>query len=407
MTSVVLGAGIVGLCCAHQLLRRGHKVIVLDRDPPGDKTSFGNAGGIAVTEIEALARPGLLWKLPGWLLDPLGPVALRPAHLPHLLPFLAHLLRSGGHRKLARTGAALAALHRRVYDDLLPLLAEIGAGGDLHRQGALAVYATERGFAADRAIYAARRNHGIICEEMTGDAARDLEPALGAQIRHAVLMPQWSHVSDPKRIVDRLRQYLAAHGVVFAAGEVTDIQGDEVCTQDGRKVPFTTLVVALGAWSGLLAARIGERVLLQSERGYATTIPSPCVTVTRQLIFAERHFVATPLQIGLRVAGTAEFAGLTAPANYKRAETLVRLARTYLPNLQSADGTAWMGNRPTTPDGLPVISRSRRRDNIFYAFGHGHYGLTQSATTGRLIGDLIGGDPPLIGLAPFDVGLFA
>jgi D-amino-acid dehydrogenase len=404
---VVLGAGIVGLCCAYHLMQRGHAVTILDRDPAGDKTSFGNAGGIAVTENVPMAAPGLLWKVPLWLLDPLGPVALRPAHLPRLLPWLAHLVRSGTRAEMARIGAALAALNGRVYDDLVPMLAQMEAGAELRRTGALAVYESAAGLARDREAWAMRRAHGIVCEAMDGDAARQLEPALSAKIRHAVLMPQWSNVSDPKRIVDLLRKHLVERGAVLVAGEATAIDGNNVRTADGRDVPFGVAVVALGAWSGELAARMGERVLLESERGYATTIAAPGIAVQRQIIFAERQFVASPLSIGLRIGGAAEFAGLTAEANFARAETLVRLAKRYLPALQSAGGTAWMGNRPATPDGLPVISRSARRQNVFHAFGHGHLGLTQSASTGRLIAELVDGMPTSIDLAPFGIERFA
>ncbi len=403
---MVLGAGIVGLCCAYHLMQLGHAVTILDRDPAGDKTSFGNAGGIAVTENVPMASPGLLWKVPLWLLDPLGPVALRPAHLPRLLPWLAHLVRSGTRAEMVRIGAALAALNGRVYDDLVPMLEQMNAGGELRRSGAMAVYESAAGLARDRGAWAMRREHGIICEEIDGDAARRLEPALGPSIRHAVLMPQWSNVTDPKRIADLLRKHLVERGAVLVAGEAAEIHGNAVRTGDGRDVPFAVAVVALGAWSGRLAARIGDRVLLESERGYATTIAAPGISVERQIIFAERQFVASPLSIGLRIGGAAEFAGLIAPANFARAQTLVRLAKRYLPALQSEGGTAWMGNRPATPDGLPVISRSARRENVFYAFGHGHLGLTQSAPTGRLIAELVDRVPTSIDVAPFTVARF-
>jgi D-amino-acid dehydrogenase len=147
-------------------------------------------------------------------------------------------------------------------------------------------------------------------------------------------------------------------------------------------------------------------VLLESERGYNSTLPDPGITLHRQLIFAERKFVATPLSCGLRIGGAAEFGGLNAPANFKRSRALVELAHRYLPELRIEGGTNWAGHRPTTPDSLPVIGMSKGHPKVCYAFGHGHLGLTQAATTGRLITDLIVGRRPAIDLSPYDIGRF-
>jgi D-amino-acid dehydrogenase len=151
---------------------------------------------------------------------------------------------------------------------------------------------------------------------------------------------------------------------------------------------------------------LGERVLIESERGYNTTIPAPGVTLGREIIFAERKFVATPLACGLRIGGAAEFGGLEAAANYKRSRALATLAGLYLPGLATEGGTEWAGHRPTTPDSLPVIGTSRRKPSVVYAFGHGHLGLTQAATTGRLVADLMAGRAPPIDMAPYGIGRF-
>jgi D-amino-acid dehydrogenase len=162
--SLVIGAGIVGLCCARALLREGHAVTVIDRDPVGDKVSFGNAGGLGVTEILPAATPGVIWQVPRWLVDPLGPLSIRPAHLPRPLPWLVRFLRSATAREAARITAALADLLAPVYDDMLPLLAELGLAVDLHRVGALWVYDTEAGYERDAASHNAsptwRRGRG-------------------------------------------------------------------------------------------------------------------------------------------------------------------------------------------------------------------------------------------------------
>jgi D-amino-acid dehydrogenase len=403
---LIIGAGIVGLSTAYALLRDGHAITILDIDPPGDKASFGNAGGLGVTEIVPAGVPGLIWKVPGWLLDPLGPLSLKPSHLPRLLPWLWRFMRASTPAEVERITKALAALTAPVYDDFLPLLSQLDLMGDLHRVGALWVYESEDSFRADGADRDLRRRYGIVFDELTGAEARELEPALSPTITRAAMTPQWSHLSDPKRVVDRLRDYVAAQGVRFVVGKAMAISEKTVRTQHGHSLPFDQLVVAAGAWSERLARTTGDRMLLESERGYNTTVPQPSVHLTREVIFAETKFVATPLDIGLRIGGAAEFAGLDAEPNYARSRALGELAKRYLPGLTTDGGTAWMGHRPTTADSLPVISHSRHRKDVIYACGHGHTGLTLGPTTGRIVADLIAGRPSSIDLSPFSITRF-
>jgi len=237
-----------------------------------------------------------------------------------------------------------------------------------------------------------------------------MEPALGPRVHRAVWTPQWSYVSSPRRIVNELREWLVRAGVTIAQGEVNALLPEQASPQvvltNGTRLPVDKIVVAAGAWSGRLAGALGDRVLLESERGYNMTIPNSGVSLERLLIFAERKFVATPLREGLRIGGAAEYGGLRAKANYKRSDVLVELARTYLPGLQTDGGTSWAGHRPATPDSLPVIGRSPRHPHLFYAFGHGHLGLTQSATTGKLVSELVLDGRPSIDLAPYAIERF-
>ena len=412
---VVIGAGIVGIATAYHLVREGAAVTIVDRAPEGDKASFGNAGAIAVTEIVPASVPGLAWQVPRWLLDPLGPLAVRPAHALKLVPWLWRFLQAGTPKEVSRIALALAALNNRVYEDLRPMLAETGLSGELNERGALTVYESEQGFRRDAEEWALKRDHGIAIENLTGEQARHMEPALGAIVHCAVFTPQWSHINDPKRLVDSLREWLRLRGVAFITGDVIDISdpggmpqvGLQIDLAGGRCVAADQVVVAAGAWSGELAKRLGDPVLLESERGYNTTLPDPGVALSREVIFAERKFVATPLSCGLRIGGAAEFGGLDAEPNFKRSQALVTLATRYLPGLKLRGGTNWAGHRPATPDSLPVIGASPRHPKIFYAFGHGHLGLTQAATTGRLISNLIRGTPTPIDITPYAIGRFS
>src|SRR4051812_35523710 len=184
---IVIGAGIVGLSCAYFLIADGHRVTVLDRDPAGDKASFGNASAIGFSEIVPASVPGLIWRVPRWVLDPLGPLSLKPAHLPALLPWLTRFLRAGRPHEVERITAALAALMSPVYDDFPPLLDRLGIADQLHRVGAMSVYETDAGFETDRTEWNLKRRHGVIAEEISGEEARAREPALGPIVKRAIL----------------------------------------------------------------------------------------------------------------------------------------------------------------------------------------------------------------------------
>ncbi len=409
---IVVGAGIVGLAIAYHLVADGAAVTIVDRDPEGDRASHGNAGGIAVSEVVPASVPGLLWKVPGWLVDPLGPLAIRPRHAPKLARWLWRFARAGRPAAVERIAAALSALNGRTYDDLMPMLAATGLTGELHRDGALTIYESRSGLKRDGAAWALKRRHGIEATILGRSDLLALEPSLGPGVEWGVFTPQWSHVADPEHLVTSLRAWLRARGVAVVSGAVTAIEGGTseggniVRLADGRALAAAGVVVAAGAWSGRLAKGLCDAVPLESERGYTTTIPDPGVALRREIIFAERRFVATPLRHGLRIGGAAEFGGLDALPDHARSKALVRLAARALPGLRATGGVEWAGHRPATPDSLPVIGRSTRHDTIFYAFGHGHLGLTQAATTGRLIADLVAGRPPPIDLAPYAISRF-
>lgn len=407
---VVVGAGIVGLCAAWAAQQRGWQVTLVDRDFEGDRASHGNAGGIAVSECVPLSLAGMGLKPLRWLLDPLGPLAIRPAHALGLGPWARALYKVSQPRRFARIGDALAALNQRALGDFEALLADIGLGAELHRCGALTVYETRKAFEQDQAAWQFKKERGVRFRQVDPHELRALEPALAPVFAQAVMAQDWAHIDDPQRIVDVLRQHLRQRGAGFIEGEAVRLvpQGQAAAVQldGGQVVRGDRLVVAAGAWSARLARTLGDKALLESERGYNTTLPHSAARLSREVIFAERMFVATPLSVGLRIGGAAEFAGLEAPANFRRSQALLELARRYLPGLDEREARQWMGQRPTTPDSLPVIGASPRSDRVLYAFGHGHLGLTQAATTALLLGDLLQDRRPRLDLAPYSIGRF-
>jgi len=408
---VVIGAGIIGLACAWSALQDGARTTIIDPDFEGDRTSHGNAGVIAMADSTPISVPGVWRKVPKWLVDPLGPLSLDWKHLPRALPWFMAFQQASRPDRFKAISDALAALHQRVYRDLLPMLSDVGAMNILYRRGALVVYETDAAFYADADEWRFKQRLGAKLQMMHADAVREMEPALADVFKHGVFQEACAHVGDPRDVVTRIRERVRALGATFERGKVAAVTGVEggaaAIFDDGSRVSGRNVVVATGAWSATLAASVGDRVLLESERGYNTTLPDAAIHLSREVVFAERRFVATPLDVGLRIGGAAEFAGLRAPPNYQRSDALLALGKRFLPGLRAEGAVQWMGHRPSTPDSLPVIGRSPKVPGVIYAFGHGHLGLTQSATTGALVADMIAGRTSDVPMAPYRIARFA
>lgn len=387
----IIGAGALGLACAYALVKRGFQVTVLDRDVAGDKASFGNACSLALTDSLPASMPGVWKQAPGWLLDPLGPLSIRFSQLPHLTPWFWRFLLNGTMLKALACASALDVLNQRVWRDFKPMLADIGYLDNTHQKGMLKVYRDRRSFEKSTLDYDLKLQQGFHIEQVEGEALRALEPGLSDAKTFGLLHPQWQILDDPEQMLVYWRRWLQQHGVGFV-----DTAVDALQQQDGKITglltatgvqEFTQVVVAAGAWSGKLAKTIGDHCLVTSERGYNTTIANPGVELNHMLMFAEEHFVATPMGRGLRIGGAAEFAGFEAPANYQRSRALLKQAKRFLPAIGDDEGEMWMGHRPSTPDSVPVIGPSSRIQGLAYAFGHGHQGLTHSVTSGALLAE--------------------
>ncbi|MDB5761619.1 MAG: amino acid dehydrogenase [Herminiimonas sp.] len=407
----IIGAGLIGLSSAWRAQLSGWDVTIVDRQFDGDRASHGNAGGIAVSESTPMAIPGFSLKVAKWLFDPLGPLSIRPAHAFKLLPWFLAFNKVNKPDNFKRLSHALAKLNNRVYDDFLPMLKDLGISDHLHRRGALTVYESEQSFKAEAAEWEWKRQLGVNWHPVTRDEIRSLEPNLAPVFSHGLMIEDWGHINDPKQIVEALRAAIVARGAALITGKVTRIDISDgnrpaAVLANGDKIAGDKLLIANGAWAGRLAETVGDRVLIESERGYNTTLPNESQRLNREVIFADRKFVATPLQIGLRIGGAAEFAGLDASANYQRSEALMQLARRYIPGVNEQGAQQWMGNRPATPDSIPVLGPSPKCTNLLYAFGHGHLGLTQAATTAAIINDLICKNPTM-DLSDFSIERFS
>jgi D-amino-acid dehydrogenase len=410
----VIGAGITGVAVASSLQRDGHEVFILDPDEPGSGASYGNAGLFATSSVVPMAMPGVLRRVPGWLIDPLGPLAVRWGYLPFLAGWLLRYAAAGRPERIEQQAGALRDMLGRAVDNLAPLVEAAGATALFHRRGSLFLYRSAEAFAGDRRAWDLRTRHGVQWEALDAAGLRQIEPGLSSNCAYGILVRSNGHTSDPHALVTRLAAHLIREGAVFhrTAARGFALEGERlraIRTVAGD-IPADAAVVAAGAFSRPLAAALGDRVPLETERGYHVMIRDPEIRLRLPVSDQQGKFAATPMDQGLRLAGTVEFAGLKAAPDWQRARILLRQARGLFPALRDDYPeerlSLWMGHRPALPDSLPVIGRARRSPDIFYAFGHGHVGMASSGMTGMLLADLVAGRPPMIDITPFRASRF-
>jgi D-amino-acid dehydrogenase len=405
MRIAVIGAGIVGVSCALHLQRDGHDVTLIDPRAPGTATSFGNAGAIVTGAVVPLSTQGLWRDMPRILFDRDSAVRLRWRYLPRLTPWLIRFLPAGRHARVGAIADALQPLVSRAYDAHREMITWSAADGLVRPVGWLKVYETEAAFAAtrdDRELMLAR---GVRLEILGPDDIRQLEPSLARRYVKGLFEPGCGFVASPYKLVQAHAAQFQSLGGSIAQERVRGVQpmdgGVRLDCELGFR-DFVAVVVAAGAWSKELARQVGDRVMLDTERGYHLNLePGEAGELRRPVVFAERGFVLAPMLDGIRLTSGVELAGLHAPPDFSRIRRLVPAAREALPGLTGSVTREWLGYRPTTPDSLPVIGRSPHCDAVFYAFGHQHLGLTLGPLTGRLVAALVAGRQPGLDLAPY------
>lgn len=403
----VVGAGVIGASIAFELQRRGFEVTLIDKGEPGRGTSFGNMASIAL-DFAAGSGPSTWKKIPGWLLDPEGPVWLRPSYAVRMLPWFLRFLAAGRPSRLREIEDAGMRLSNRALGDFKEMLEAIGAPELMTEEGCLAIYETEAEFAADRSHLAMMQRYGLEFEVLSNGAIQHYEPTLSPAIAKAVLLPDNKSIRDPYKLVVKLADAARAAGTTFVSGTVRNIErrGDDtavVLLEDGRRIEAGSVVLAAGVHTRFLAEKLGEPIPLETERGYHTQIMKPGISMRYSVIWPHRAFMVTPTAGGIRIGGNVELAGLDAAPDFRRPRVLVRHAQRALPGLKIEETTEWMGHRPALPDTIPIISPSSKMPGVFYATGHGHLGLTFSATTALVIADMVTGLKPSLDMTPFRI----
>lgn len=402
---IVIGAGVIGLSAAIAAQSRGLTVVVIDREGPAAGASAGNAGAFAFTDILPLASPGILKKAPKWLLDPLGPLSVPPAYALQIAPWMFRFWRACQPSPVAAATTAQTRLMDLSKAELEPFLAATETLSMLRKEGNLQVYESQAEFQASLPGWDVRHNHGIEFQHLKSDEMAAIQPGLAPRFILGTFTPGWYSIADPKLYTLALAQHFRSRGGVIETAEISALRvvsgGVEVAATDGKVREAGKAVLAAGAFSHRIARTLGERIPLETERGYNTTLPADAFDLRTQVTFGGHGFVVSKLSTGIRVGGAVELGGLELPANFRRSAAMLQKARAFMTGLKPEGGVQWMGFRPSLPDSLPAIGRARATPNVLYAFGHGHLGLTQSAGTARLVADLLTGQTPAIDLAPF------
>lgn len=408
---IVIGAGIVGASCAWHLRRRGAEVTVIDPVLPGQSTSYGNAGCISSSSISPFSYPGAIRQVPGWLLDPLGPMRIRWSDAPGLVPWFWRFWRAGKAERVDEICAAQKTLMASVSADYDEILRETGAEALRKASGLIMLYGNEAELAKDDWHYDIRRRFELPWQRLTSDELMNMEPdiRLGEE-GIAVLDPAWQHLLSPADVTRTIAETAFGEGAQWLQDRVQQVASNDagvtVTTVSGQQLKADFLVLATAVWTNSLIKQLDHTVPLVAKRGYHSMLSSPNVKVSHPLMSVSEYVVITPMRDGLRVAGTAEFTRIDAKPDYRRAKALLKHSQRFLPGLSGASVSEWMGQRPMMPDSMPVLGHLPGHHRVLCAFGHGHYGLTQGPTTGRIIADLVFGQTPHIDLAPFAADRF-
>ena len=407
----IIGAGAVGVISAIEALRDGHRVTLIDPGEPGGEqaASYGNAGWLSSHSVIPPAEPGTWRKVPGYLMDPLGPLAIHWTYLPKALPWLIkYLLSSWTEAQVEATARALRDLLKDAPQLHKQLAEEAGVPELIERRGVMHVYPSRAPFDGDLG-WRIRKRVGIEWLELNEDEVRQREPDLDPRYKFGVMVEEAGRCRDPGAYVAALAAHAIANGAQRVAARATGLK-----LQNGKLVAVITergeiacdaAVVAAGARSKRLTASIGDPLPLETERGYHVMIEHPEVGPRNSMMASDAKMVVNWTDKGLRAAGTVEIAGLDAEPNWKRAEILRKNLLSMFPklpkNIPASRIKTWFGHRPSMPDGRPCIGYARATQDVVYAFGHGHVGLVGSARTGRLVAQLLSGKAPEIPLQPF------
>ncbi len=389
----ILGAGIIGLCCALSLQKRGLSVELIDRKGPGEETSYGNAGVISPWSTVPQCMPGVWKQVPKWLIDPLGPVRFRWQYLDHLIPWAFRFFCNTSPGRVKAISAVMALLMNNNITAYRELLKNTGQEHLLLDSWFINVFKAKSQPKLNDLTWRLRIEQGAPVEIIGQQQLKEIEPAISDDYDNAVIIKGQARAFSPGALCKALAEKAMNQGASFKQADIKKLElsaeGNYHLVTPEKEIRAKRLILCAGIWSSELLKPFDFKLPLIAERGYHLEFLNPGVEINNSIQDVASKFIVSSMSNGIRSAGTSEFAAIDAPPNYRRSDILKPLTKRLLPALNINQTKKWMGIRPSFPDNLPVIDRIPQMCNLYAAFGHSHYGLGMAPATGEIMAELI------------------
>jgi len=405
----IVGAGIQGVCTGIKLAEKGIKVSLFDKNEPGKMASYGNAGHFSPYAVLQLNRPDILYDVPKMLLSSSGPLALKWNYIPKMMPWILGYLKNCNQKSMMHTAKYMNQILSLALDAYDEIFKDVELGNLVERKGVIYIW-TDQNLKSRNLEIRIRDELGVKQQLLTKQEVLDLEPNLNPVFHAGVLYDYAWHARDPHKILNKLFEKFTKLGGQFFKTEVKNVlqnvDGDTYVKTDNQDYKFDKLVIATGAFSKKFTDQLGEKIPLDTERGYHVHFKNMDHLIQRPVISMDRGFGMTPMDQGLRAVGTVELGGLKNPPSKKRIQYIINCAKELLPQL-GEHHDEWLGFRPTLPDFLPVLGPAKKFNNIVYAFGHQHLGWTLGAITGKIISGIVNNENTNLDLTPYSSTRFS
>ena len=403
----IIGSGIQGVCTGLQLIKKGIPVTIFDRlDPLSSEyksASYGNAGHFSPYAVLQFNRTDIVNDIPKMLFSSNGPLALKWNHIFKMLPWFQHYLKNINKKSMLHTAKYMHQILSLSVDAYEEIFKEIDTTNLIDKKGIIYVW-TNQNLKSREIEIKVRKDLGIEQKLLTQKEILDLEPNLKPVFDAGVIYESAMHTRDPHGILKKIFRLFLDKGGKFIQENIKSLsqnnENQTVINSDKNEYTFEKSVIASGAFSKNFTDQLGEKIPLDTERGYHVHFKNMDHLISRPVIFLDRGFSMTPMNQGLRAVGTVELGGLKNPLSKKRIDYVVKCAKELLPQLESYQDE-WLGFRPTLPDFLPILGPSLKNKNIIYAFGHHHLGWTLGPITGKIISGIVAEEKTNLDLSPY------
>ena len=408
----IVGSGIQGICTGLQLIKKGIPVTIFDRQDPLSKefkpASYGNAGHFSPYAVLQFNRPDVLNDVPKMLVSSYGPLALKWNYIPKMFNWFLHYFKNCNQKSMMHTAKYMHQILSLSNDAYEEIFQEINTTGLVEKKGIIYIW-TNKNLKSRKLEIKVREELGIEQKLLTQKEVLDLEPNLQPVFDAGVIYESAMHAKDPHGILKEIFKLFIERGGKFIQTNVKSLEqiniDETVIKSESNEYKFEKTVVASGAFSKSLTDQLGEKIPLDTERGYHIHFKDCDHLLNRPVIFSNRGFGITPMEQGLRVVGTVEFGGLENPPSKSRIKNLINNAKYMLGDLPEHEDE-WLGFRPTLPDFLPVMGPSKKYKNIFYCFGHHHLGWTLGPISGKIVSGMIAKENTNLNLDPYSSARF-